>query len=60
MSRLAVLAFAAAMALWGFASIPAGDAGVSATIDGVRSATAQGQADGSPRRSAFVLDATLF
>ena len=60
MKRLPVLAFAAAMALWGFASIPAGGGGVSATVDGVRSATAHGQVDGSPRRSAFIVDATLF
>ena len=60
MKRLPVLAFAAAMALWGFASIPAGGGGVSATIGIMRSAAAHGQVDGSPRRSAFVLDATLF
>jgi hypothetical protein len=36
MKRLPVLAFAAAMAIWGLASIPAGSDDSSATITGVK------------------------
>ncbi len=61
MKRLPVLAFAAAMALWGLASIPAGGGDPSSTIDGVRSATAHRhwQVNGAPHRSAIALDAKL-
>ena len=44
MKRLPVLAFAAAMALWGLASIPGGGGDGSSTIDGVRSAARLGAA----------------
>jgi hypothetical protein len=61
MKRLPVLAFAAAVALWGLASISARAGDGSSTIDGVRSAAAHRhwQANGSPPRSAPALDANL-
>jgi hypothetical protein len=61
MKRLLVLAFAAAMALWGLASIPAGGGDGASTIYGVRSATAHGhwQVNGAPHRSGIIVDARL-
>lgn len=61
MKRLPVLAFAAAMALWGLASIPGGGGDGSSTIDGVRSAAAHRhwRLSGAPHKSASVLEAKL-
>ena len=61
MKRLPVLAFAAAMALWGLASIPAGGGDGASTIDGVRSATAHRhwQVNGARHGPAIIVDARL-
>ena len=55
MKRLPVVAFAAAIALWGLASIPAAGGNSSSAIRGVRSAAAHRhwQADGAAHATAI-------
>jgi hypothetical protein len=60
MTRLPVLFFAAAIAIWGLASIPDGSSEKSSQVSGVRTAAAHrhGQPDGTPRNAVATPKAT--